>query len=161
MSSPAPDVRQVLLRAIQIEARNGEIYESLASIFQGYDDSVLSLFCEMAAEEREHGAHLQQRYRQLFGAVPSRPGEPTEIIEAVDLEDAETLIFDSMTVGQALATGIRTEQQAREFYRQEALRTTDPALQQMYRELADYEETHVRLLEEKLLERMRAKSASR
>ncbi len=150
---PTDARRAILLRAIQIEARNGAIYDSLAQLFQGYDDSVPQLFLEMAAEERQHGAQLEQRYRERFGPVPSTQEEPKEVIEAADLDDPEALIFDSMTIEQALETGLRTEQAAREFYRQEASHAGDPELEAVYRELAEFEETHVRLLNEKLLQR--------
>ena len=150
---PTDGRRAILLRAIQIEARNGAIYDSLAQLFQGYDDSVTALFGEMAAEERRHGADLEQRYRERFGPVPSSNEEPKEVIEAADLDDAEALIFDSMSIEQALETGLRTEEAAREFYRREASGASDPELGTVYRELAEFEETHVRLLNEKLLQR--------
>lgn len=154
--------RATLLRAIQIEARNGVVYDSLASLFQGYDDSVTDIFLEMAAEERQHGAELEQRYRELFGAVPSPVAAPTEVIEAPDLEDPEALIFDSMTIEQALEAGLRAEEAAREFYGREAGRTSDPELQKVYRELGEFEENHVRRLQEKLAEKRRpADSTSR
>lgn len=142
-----------LFRAIQIETRNAGIYDSLAGIFQGYDDSVEAIFRDMAAEERQHGALLEQSYRDRFGLVPASSKEPKEVIEGPDLEDAEALIFDSMTVEQALETGLRAEEGARAFYRMEALRTSEPQLQKMYQELAEFEQTHVRLLQEKLAER--------
>lgn len=145
--------RGVLLRAIQIEARNAGVYDSLAQLFEGYDDSVTTIFREMAAEERQHGAELEQRYHVRFGLVPPPAAEPKEVIEAPDLDDPEALIFDSMTVEQALEAGLRAEETAREFYRREITRTSDPELQKAYRELAEFEETHVRLLNEKLAEK--------
>jgi rubrerythrin len=67
-----------------------------------------------------------------------------------------------MTVEQALEMGLHAEEGAREFYRVETTRTTDPQLQKMYRELSEFEEEHVRILQEKLTERRRAGgSASR
>ena len=153
---PLDTRKAILLRAIQIEARNGAIYDSLAQLFQGYDDSVTGLFREMADEERQHGAVLEERYRSRFGPVPSPVAEPKEVIEAPDLDDAEALVFDSMTIEQGLTTGLRTEEAAREFYRLEASRSSDPELEAVYRELAEFEETHVRLLNEKLLQRRSA-----
>lgn len=82
------------------------------------------------------------------------------MIEGPDLEDAEALIFDSMTVEQALETGLRAEEGARAFYRMEAFRTSEPQLQKMYQELAEFEQTHVRLLQEKLAERRSADSSA-
>jgi rubrerythrin len=161
MSSTIPDAGRVtLLRAIQIEARNGAIYDSLAQLFQGYEDSVTSIFREMAAEERQHGAELERRYRERFGPVQLTSGEPKEVIEAPDLDDPEALIFDSMTIVQALELGLRAEETAREFYRREVSHTADAELQRVYRELAEFEETHVRLLVEKLAEKRRAAEAS-
>jgi rubrerythrin len=148
--------RAALLRAIQIEARNAAIYESLAQLFQGYDDSVWAIFREMAAEELQHGAHLEARYQERFGPVPAVTEQPKEVIEAPDLQDPEALIFDSMTVAQALETGLRAELEARDFYRQEVARTSDPGLQKAYRELGEFEETHVRVLNEKLAEKRKA-----
>lgn len=158
---PADSRQAVLLRAMQIEARNGAVYDSLAQLFQGYDDSVAALFHEMAEEERQHGAELTRRYSERFGPPPTPQGEPKEVIEAADLEDAESMIFDSMSIEQALQTGVRTEEAAREFYRQETSRTSDLELQAVYRELAEFEETHVRLLREKLLQRQGASGAAR
>jgi len=154
--------RATLLRAIQIEARNGAVYDSLASLFRGYDNSVTDIFLEMAAEERQHGADLEGRYRGRFGAVPSAAPEPTEVIEAPDLEDAEALIFDSMTIEQALEAGLHAEEAAREFYTRQVEHTSDPELQKLYRELGEFEEDHVRRLQEKLSEkRCQKDSASR
>ncbi len=150
--------RAVLLRAIQIEARNAAVYESLAQLFQSYDDSVSALFREMAEEERQHGAQLQGRYAERFGPVPTATEEPKEVIEAPDLNDPEAMIFDSMTIEEALELGLRAEQEAREFYRQETARTPDPELRTAYQELAEFEETHVRLLKEKLALRRGAKA---
>lgn len=161
MNRTPPDlVRATLLRAIQIEARNGGIYDSLAQLFQGYDDSVTDIFREMAAEERQHGAELERSYRERFGPVPPPAGEPMEVIEAPDLDDPEALMFDSMTIEQALQLGLRAEEAAREFYGREVQRTSDPALQKVYRELAEFEETHVRLLKGKLAEKRQARDST-
>lgn len=159
MSSTSPvsqdATRATLLHAIAIEARNGGVYDSLAQLFEGYDDSVTAIFVEMAAEERRHGADLEQRYRERFGPVPSPLRESGAVIEAPDLEDPEALIFDSMTIKQALEIGLHAEEAARAFYGREVSRTSDPALQKLYRELSDFEENHVRRLQEKLAEQGR------
>ncbi len=157
---PSENGRWALLRAIQIEIRNGALYDSLAGIFEGYELSITEVFREMAAEERKHGTDLKAQFRAKFGPVPLLTDEPKEVIEAADLDDAEALIFDSMTPEQALQTGLRAEEDARDFYRKEVLRTSDPDLQQIYRELAEFEETHVRLLQEKLAEKRRATSST-
>jgi rubrerythrin len=163
MSIASPDVeRETLLRAIGIEARNGSIYDSLAQLFQGYEDSVTAIFREMADEERQHGNELVRRYRERYGPVVPPTQEPKEVIEAPDLEDAEAFIFDSMTVEQALQAGLRAEEMARSFYAQEVAHTSDSGLQKLYRELSEFEESHVQRLKDKLAEkRNRASSAVR
>lgn len=157
MSNPSREnVRSTLLRGIQIEARNAKVYDTFAQLFQGYDDSVTAIFREMADEERQHGTDLEQRYRARFGPVPALAEEPKEVIEAPELEDAEALIFDSMTLVEALEVGLKAELMAREFYQRETGRISDPGLQKLYRELGEFEEDHVRRLEEKLAEKGRA-----
>ena len=157
MSAVSSDgCRATLLRAIQIEARNAKVYDSLAQLFEGYEDSVTAIFREMATEERQHGAELERRYQERFGRVPSLAEEPREVIEAPDLEDPEAMIFDSMTIEQALEAGLRAELMAREFYTREASRTSDLELQKVYRELGEFEETHVRRLNDRLAEKRRA-----
>lgn len=158
-SASIKTTRATLICAIQIEERNCKIYNSLAQLFSGYDDSVAAIFLEMAAEERQHGTELEQRFQDRFGPVPSPAGEPKEVIEAPDLEDPEAMIFDSMTVETALEAVLHAEEAAREFYRREISRAGDSELQELYRELADYEETHATLLKEKLAEKRRAPSA--
>jgi len=147
------EVRKTLLRAIYIEARNGGVYDTLAQLFQGYDKSVTDIFVEMAAEERQHGALLEKLYGERFGPVPPPTEEPREVIEAPDLDDPEAFIFDSMTIVQALESGLRAEEGAREFYSREAERTPDPSLKRQYRELGEFEEDHVRRLKVKLAEK--------
>ncbi len=159
MSNGSCAASATLLRAILIEARNAAIYNSLAQLFQGYDTAVEAVFREMAREESQHGVALQELYRDQFGLLPVADHEPMEVIEGPDLEDAETFIFDSMTVDQALETGLRAENEAREFYKREASRISEPQLRQMYYQLAEFEQTHVRLLQEKLAERRGAAGA--
>jgi rubrerythrin len=159
-STPGDPVRNTLLRAIQIEARNAGIYDSLSHLFLGYDDSLTAIFREMGDEERQHGAELEGRYRERFGAVPSSTEDPKEVIEAPDLEDPEALVFDSMTAEQALVLGLHAEETAREFYRRESALTPDPGLQAVYRELCEFEQTHVDLLKTKLAEKRSAASST-
>lgn len=66
------------------------------------------------------------------------------------MPDAEAFIFDSMDVRQALEAGLRAEKEAQEFYRQLIPTTTDELLQETYRELSEFEDSHVRTLEDKL-----------
>jgi rubrerythrin len=150
---PSELVRQTLLRAVQIEDRNGGLYDSLAQIFEGYEEPVRAIFLEMAEEERAHGAELRKHYQSRYGTVAPLTTETKELIETPDLEDAEALVFDSMTPEAALQIGLHAEEAARQFYLKEISRTSDPELRQLYRELGEFEDRHVRVLQEKLAER--------
>ncbi len=158
-ASKEETTRAVLHRAVQIEVRNGKVYDSFASLFQGYDPSIVQIFEEMADEERQHEKQLLERYRERFGELPGETPETKEVIESPDLEDAEALVFDSMTLEQALETGLRAEQQARAFYQDQVLRTSDSGLRLLYQELSDFEEDHVRMIETKLAELRQAKTS--
>ncbi len=152
--------RETLLRAIQIETRNAAVYESFAKLFHGYDDAVADIFQEMASEEQKHRAELAQRYGERFGPPQFPEKELGEVVEPADLDDPEALIFSSLTVAQALEAGLRAEEAAREFYRRELKTTSDPELQRLYRELSEFEETHVRRLTERLAEERHASGSS-
>ena len=151
--------RAVLQRAVQIEFRNGKVYDAFASLFQGYDESVVGIFKEMADEERQHEKKLLERFLERFGEFPGEATEPKEVIESPDLEDAEALVFDSMTLEEALTTGLRAEKQARAFYQGQVPRTSDPGLRLLYQELSEFEEDHVRTIETKLAELRKAKTS--
>src|SRR5262249_40648528 len=146
-------VRQTLLRAVQIENRNGHLYDSLAQIFEGYEEPVRAVFLEMADEERAHGTELEKHYQSRFGSLPLLTTEPKELIETPDLEDAEALVFDYMTPETALQIGLHAEEAARQFYLKEISTTSDPELRQLYRELGEFEDRHVHVLQQKLAER--------
>lgn len=150
--SKLESARATLHRAIQIEVRNGKVYDSFASLFQGYEEAVVRIFEEMAEEERQHEKQLVARYRERFGEVPTEAQETSEVIESPELEDAEALVFDAMTIEEALETGLRAEKQARQFYREQVPQTDDAGLKELYNELAEFEEDHVLRIETKLAE---------
>lgn len=159
MSTPQADsVRHALIRAIQIGRRNSELYESLANISSDNQLSTRDMFLALAEEERRHGAQLRERYRARFGPLPLLTGEPQDDIGAPALQNAETLVFDSMTPEHALQTGLLAEEAAQEFYRAEMLRNADPELLPMYRELFRFENSKVRFLQRKLHEARHGRS---
>ena len=157
---PSELVRQTLLRAVQIEDRNGGLYDSLAQIFEGYEEPVRAIFLEMADEERAHGAELRKHYQSRYGTVAPLTTETKELIETPDLEDAEALVFDSMTPEAALQIGLHAEEAARQFYLKEVSTTSDPELRQLYRELGQFEDRHVQVLQQKLAERAQSANLS-
>lgn len=160
IANPPESVRQTLLRAIQIEARNAGLYNALAKIFEGYNDSVTEIFQEMAEEELRHGAELRERYRARFGPVPRLHLDPLDFVESPDLEDPEALVFDAMSIENAIEVGLRAEEAARKFYLNEIVRSSDAELRKIYLELAEFEASHVRKLQDKLEERRKLATPS-
>ena len=57
-----------LWHLIQREIRNVGDYDSLAQVFEGYDDPVTNIFREIAATKRQHVAKLVHRYNERFGS---------------------------------------------------------------------------------------------
>ena len=61
-----------LWHLIQREIRNVGDYDSLAQVFEGYDDSVTTIFREIAATKRQHIARLVRRHKERFGSESLR-----------------------------------------------------------------------------------------
>lgn len=80
-----------LRRAIELETRNRDACESLADLFQEYDNCIAAVFCKMAAEEQQYVTVLAGIYHKRFGRMPS-------IIERGK--------FDSRTLEKALNAGL-------------------------------------------------------
>jgi len=148
-----PSAEQAMREAIHIEDRNARIYESLASMFESYDAGVRAVFLEMAAEERSHGAVLRERFRECSPAAP-RPAagetDPAAVVEAPELPDSEVFVFDTMDRRAALEVGFRAETDSRDFYRQLIAVTDDERLRRTYEEPSEFEDSHIRALNEKL-----------
>lgn len=143
---------EVLGLAIAVETRNAERYATFAHIFDGYNDPAAALFAEMRDEELTHRAGLERLYASQFGERPCHLDEADvdEVVECVDVEDAESMVFNSMTRRQVLEAALRAEKGARTFYNGLTKTTQDPELLAMYRQLAESEQDHVAVIERRL-----------
>lgn len=144
--------KELLALAIHVEQANARRFRAFAGVFEGYDAEVARRFYELAAEEDRHEEALVARFRERFGdAIP--PAEQVDIpgvVEAVDLDESEHLIFDSLKPRRVYELALRAELGAQDFYRKAVEKAGDPALATLYRELAAMESGHVSFLEEKL-----------
>ena len=141
---------EVLSLAIAVESRNAQRYDSFALLFAG--DEASSLFLEMRDEELAHRNALQVMYRSRFGDRPCNVDEADvdEVVEAVDIDDAEHLIFDSMTRSKVFEAALRAELGAQQFYAALAESVQDEELLALYRLLAAYEQGHLAALENRM-----------
>ncbi len=151
--------QEALHVAIFIEERNAEIYHHFAEMFASFQDSdsleIAGVLWDMAAEERQHGTMLQERYTARYGLAACALTEANviETIELPVLTDQD--IFDSSTESatshsRALKVALQAENQARDFYAELAKTATDADLRALYVELASFEAAHVEFLERRV-----------
>lgn len=144
--------REVLALAIHVERANAERFRTFAYVFRQYDNEVAARFEELALEEEGHEAILLQWFHARFGKeIPQvREVDVKGVIESVDMDQSEHLIFDSLEPKRVYELAHAAEVGARSFYLDAAKLSSDPDLAVLYQELAVLEEGHASWLEEKL-----------
>lgn len=151
--------QEALHVAVFIEERNAEVYHHFAEMFASFQDSasleIAAVLWDMAAEERQHGTILQERYTARYGqgACALTEADIIEAIELPQLKDQE--IFDSSTDSdvlqfRALNVALQAENQARDFYAQLVKITEDADLRALYVELSAFEAAHVEFIQRRL-----------
>lgn len=145
---------EVLLLAIDVEEANGERLRTFAALFADYVPEAAGVLSQMASEEDEHRCRLEEVYQRRYGALQRTLGEEEVrgVIEAHDLDDAEHLVFDSLTMRRVLEAILVVERQAQAFYQRAAESTVEPELRALYQELAGFEDLHVQQVEKRLEE---------
>ena len=143
---------EVVALAIAVESRNAERYETFTHLFTGYNDEASSLFAEMRDEELEHRDILREVYRSRYGNKPCAidEGDVDEVVEAVDIMDAEHFVFDSMTRRGVLEAALRAEAGAQQFYAALCETVQDKDLLELYGKLAQYEEHHLSAIQRRI-----------
>lgn len=144
--------QELLALAIEVERANARRFRTFADAFRGYDDRVVEKFEELAGEEDAHEAMLVARFRERFlGPIPAvAEVEVPRVIEAVDLDEAEHQIFDSLAPRRVYELALAAEQGARQYYRQAARQTADEQMRALFDELAAMEDSHTTYLEQRL-----------
>ncbi len=144
--------REVLALAIHVERANAERFRTFAYVFRKYDEEVAARFEELALEEERHEEILLGWFHARFGKeIPQvREVDVKGVIESVDMDESEHLIFDSLEPKRVYELAHGAEVGARRFYLDAAKLSSDPDLADLYQELAVLEEGHASWLEEKL-----------
>lgn len=143
------DLKKILRHAMEAE-RDGFTFYTMAA--ERSDDSgARETFARLADEERTHYEALQNGYRSLAeggawspasGLLSHREPEAAGIFS----DDFVRRIGGKHFEMSALSIGILLEKSAYEFYSRQADEADDQAVAALFRELAEWEETHYRLL---------------
>jgi rubrerythrin len=140
--------RDALRIAIATERSGLEFYTRAASLTK--DARGRTVFQKLAAEEREHLATLEQRYRELIATDPALESRPTFLF----FKGAANGLFDEgaaklnkgVNDQQALLIGIKCERGSHNFFKRYGERFEDSQGQQIFLEFAAEEREHLDLL---------------
>ncbi len=144
--------QEVLALAIRIEQANALRLRNFAFAFQNYDKNVSGQFEELAGEEDSHEKWLQARYKKMFkGPLPLVDDLEVEgIADAMEWDDSEYLVFDSLRADHVYHLAMKAEKKAKSFYEKAQKTTKDKGLAKLFEELAQMEEGHTGWLAEKI-----------
>jgi rubrerythrin len=140
--------RDALRMAIATERSGLEFYTRAASLTK--DARGRTVFQKLAAEEREHLATLETRYRELVAGDPQLESRPTFLFfkgaaSGLFAEGAKQL-REGVNDQQALLIGIKCERGSHKFFKRYGERFEDSEGKQVFLEFADEERTHLDLL---------------
>lgn len=150
VASPTDAVfaRDALRIAVATERSGLEFYTRAARLTR--DARGRRVFERLAAEEKEHLAKLEQRYRELVAENPSLESQPTFLffkgaangLFAAGTEELKTGVDDR----QALRIGIRCERGSHTFFKRYGDRFEESEGKRIFLEFADEEREHLALL---------------
>jgi rubrerythrin len=137
--------REVLALAIQNEEEDGRIYREFAERMREAYPASAGIFVGMADEENEHRRRLLELYRERFG----------DHIPLIRREDVRGFIrrkpvwiSNSFDIDAMRDRAKSMEDEAANFYRRAAARSSDPAVRALLGDLADIEAGHSELADQ-------------
>jgi len=140
--------RDALRIAIATERSGLEFYTRAASLTK--DTRGRTVFQKLAAEEHEHLATLEQRYRELIATDPALETRPTFLFfkgAANGLfEEGAAKLSKGVNDQQALLIGIKCERGSHNFFKRYGERFEDSQGKQIFLEFAAEEREHLDLL---------------
>ena len=109
------------------------------------------MFEKLAAEEREHLATLEARYKELTAAEPSLDAQPAFLFfksasNGLFAAGVEELAAPGVDDREALRIGIRCERASHRFFKQYGERFEESEGKRIFLEFADEEREHFELL---------------
>jgi erythrin-vacuolar iron transport family protein len=144
--------KEMLALAISIEQSNQKTLHNFSEMFDGYDEEVSKNFEEMSVEEGHHEQLLLKKFKDMFkGPIPEITNfDVEEVVEAVDFDDSEHLIFDSLKAKQVYQLAYEAEKRARTFYEKAMKSVKNKEMASLFKELAAMEGDHAKWLENKI-----------
>lgn len=144
----AIDLRDALDLAVLIEEEARDRYEELAEQMElHHTPEAARFFRFMAGNEEKHRAALAARRSGDFAGLPVRVGRAMLFdIEAPEYDEVRA----SMSVREALAAALRSEEKAHRFFADVRQLAVDPGARALFEELREEELEHRRLVLEQI-----------
>jgi rubrerythrin len=142
------DLRDALDLAVLMEEEARERYQSFTRIVGGRSaGDAADVFKLMVGYETKHGEQLAARRAVLFKDAPRRVQiEMLDDVEAPDRSAPRTF----MSAHDAMTVAIASEEKARDFFAEALKQVKDPAVRALFTDLQAEEESHRKLLVERL-----------
>jgi rubrerythrin len=141
-------LRDALDLATLVEEEAKDRYQEFADQMDMHHNPEAARFFKfMLANEAKHENKLAERRRTLFGSEPRTvTREMIFDIEAPEYDEARTF----MTVRQAMAASLRSEEKAHGFFMLAVQKVTDEETRSLFAELCAEEREHVMLVKKEL-----------
>ncbi len=141
-------LRDALDLAVLIEEEARDRYEEFADQMDlHHTPEAAEFFRSMSGNEERHRSELAARRMKLFEDAPSRVSRSMLFdIEAPDYDEARAF----MTAREALTSALQSEMKAHAFFVHALPHVWDPQVQNLFKELAEEEIEHQRMVEEQL-----------
>jgi len=163
--------RETLHLAACVEQRNADLYRQFGELFEMFEDpeswEIASTFWDMAEEEERHGKVLEKRYRDRYGSEPCEITEDDvdDKLEVPKISSGEIFAIARAQVSavprnRALQIALIAEQAAMKFYSRLLQATNEPELRELYQELANDENDHIRSLRRRMTDGIRSAAAT-
>jgi rubrerythrin len=139
----------ILKQAILLERRGYAFYSNVAA--QATDPDIRNIFQTMADEETVHVKFLSEQFsnyekNKSFLKVELPDFANDGVAELILSEEVKKKITAAGFEAAAIAAAIDMEKRAIEIYSQQAEKAVDPAERELYSWLADWEKTHLQVL---------------
>lgn len=143
---------EVLMLAIDVEQGSATRLRTFAELFNDYAPEVAGFLAQMAHEEHEHSRQLETGYQQRYGELRRTVTEADvpEIFQPFDIDDAEHMVFDDLSLRRALEALLAIKRQALGFYGQALEKANENELQTLFQEMVAFEADHVQWIEARL-----------
>jgi rubrerythrin len=140
---------EILKSAILMEIRGQAFYNNVAT--QTKDEDIRNLFTIMANEEKLHQEFLSKHYSALkadgLKGKINLPAETDEHVANLILSpEVKNKISAAGFEASAIGASIDMETKAVEIYTDFANKSTEPAIQELFMWLANWEKGHIKIL---------------